>query len=74
MFQLFQKSDPFSFSVFQPVLESWCELSGHTLLERYGMTEIGMALTNPLVEEMRLPGCVGKPFPGVEARIRGKGK
>jgi malonyl-CoA/methylmalonyl-CoA synthetase len=29
-----------------PVLERWRELSGHTLLERYGMTEIGMGLSN----------------------------
>jgi len=29
-------------------LERWKEISGHTLLERYGMTEIGMALSNPL--------------------------
>src|SRR5688572_30875280 len=29
-------------------LERWREISGHTLLERYGMTEIGMALANPL--------------------------
>ncbi|KAG8538074.1 hypothetical protein GDO81_023342, partial [Engystomops pustulosus] len=31
-----------------PILERWREITGHTLLERYGMTEIGMALTNPL--------------------------
>ena len=29
-------------------LERWREITGHTLLERYGMTEIGMALSNPL--------------------------
>ncbi len=29
------------------VLEEWQEISGHTLLERYGMTEIGMAISNP---------------------------
>jgi malonyl-CoA/methylmalonyl-CoA synthetase len=43
-------------------------LSGHVLLERYGMTELGMALGNPLHGERR-PGSVGVPFPGVEARI-----
>ena len=31
------------------ILERWREITGHTLLERYGMTEIGMALSNPLV-------------------------
>jgi malonyl-CoA/methylmalonyl-CoA synthetase len=49
-------------------LERWREISGHTLLERYGMTEIGMALANPLTGERR-PGCVGTPLPGVEVRI-----
>lgn len=41
---------------------------GHTLLERYGMTETGMNLSNPLHGERRL-GSVGLPLPGVEARI-----
>jgi malonyl-CoA/methylmalonyl-CoA synthetase len=30
------------------VFHRWKEISGHHLLERYGMTEIGMALSNPL--------------------------
>src|SRR5690606_33428361 len=29
-------------------LERWQAISGHVLLERYGMTEIGMAISNPL--------------------------
>jgi malonyl-CoA/methylmalonyl-CoA synthetase len=41
---------------------------GHTLLERYGMTETGMNLSNPLQGERRI-GSVGLPLPGVEARI-----
>ena len=49
-------------------LERWREISGHTLLERYGMTEIGMALANPLNGERR-PGRVGTPLPGVEVRL-----
>jgi malonyl-CoA/methylmalonyl-CoA synthetase len=44
------------------------EVFGHTLLERYGMTETGMNLSNPLEGERR-PGSVGLPLPGVEARI-----
>ncbi|XP_075432918.1 malonate--CoA ligase ACSF3, mitochondrial isoform X2 [Ascaphus truei] len=51
-----------------PVLERWREISGHTLLERYGMTEIGMALSNPLTGT-RVPGSVGNPLPGVEVCI-----
>jgi malonyl-CoA/methylmalonyl-CoA synthetase len=50
------------------MLERWREISGHTLLERYGMTEIGMALANPLRGERR-PGFVGVPLPGVDARL-----
>jgi malonyl-CoA/methylmalonyl-CoA synthetase len=41
---------------------------GHTLLERYGMTETGMNLSNPLHGERRV-GSVGLPLPGVQARI-----
>lgn len=39
-----------------PVLEKWKNITGHVLLERYGMTEIGMALSNPLTAAARLPG------------------
>ncbi len=49
-------------------LERWREISGHVLLERYGMTEIGMALGNPLHGERR-PGFVGTPLPGVEVHL-----
>jgi malonyl-CoA/methylmalonyl-CoA synthetase len=49
-------------------LERWREITGHTLLERYGMTEIGMALSNPIDGE-RLPGHVGQPLPDVEVRV-----
>jgi malonyl-CoA/methylmalonyl-CoA synthetase len=49
-------------------LERWREITGHTLLERYGMTELGMALSNPLAGERR-PGFVGQPLPGVEVRL-----
>ncbi|MCS6861121.1 MAG: acyl-CoA synthetase [Abditibacteriales bacterium] len=50
------------------VLEKWKHISGHVLLERYGMTETGMVLANPL-HGPRLPGCVGTPLPGVEVRL-----
>jgi malonyl-CoA/methylmalonyl-CoA synthetase len=49
-------------------LERWRDISGHTLLERYGMTELGMVLSNPLHGERR-PGFVGVPLPGVEVRL-----
>jgi malonyl-CoA/methylmalonyl-CoA synthetase len=53
-------------------LERWREISGHVLLERYGMTEIGMALSNPLHGERR-PGFVGVPLPGVDVRLVDEG-
>lgn len=53
-------------------LEKWKELSGHMLLERYGMTEIGMALGNTL--QKRVPGHVGFPFPGVEVSQTAEGE
>jgi malonyl-CoA/methylmalonyl-CoA synthetase len=42
--------------------------TGHTILERYGMTETGMNTANPLGGE-RVPGSVGQPLPGVSVRI-----
>ncbi|MGD8319506.1 MAG: acyl-CoA synthetase [Gemmatimonadota bacterium] len=51
-----------------PTLERWERITGQRLLERYGMTEIGMGLSNPLDGERR-PGHVGRPLPGVEARL-----
>ena len=50
------------------VLKKWKHISGHVLLERYGMTEIGMALSNPL-HGKRVPGYVGKPLPGIQIRL-----
>jgi malonyl-CoA/methylmalonyl-CoA synthetase len=44
------------------------ETFGHTLLERYGMSETIMLLSNPLQGERRV-GSVGHPLPGVEIRI-----
>ncbi|MCG3148865.1 MAG: Long-chain-fatty-acid--CoA ligase [Verrucomicrobiae bacterium] len=52
-------------------LERWRELTGHTLLERYGMTETGMILSNPLHGERR-PGYVGTPLPGIEVKLVGE--
>jgi malonyl-CoA/methylmalonyl-CoA synthetase len=51
-----------------PILESWKDISGHFLLERYGMTEAGMILSNPL-HGIRKVGYVGKPLSGVECKV-----
>jgi malonyl-CoA/methylmalonyl-CoA synthetase len=42
--------------------------TGHTILERYGMTETGMNSSNPYDGERR-GGTVGMPLPGVEVRV-----
>jgi len=49
-------------------LERWREITGLTLLERYGMTETGMILSNPLDGD-RVAGHVGRPMPGVDVRL-----
>lgn len=49
-------------------MQEWEAITGHRLLERYGMTEFVMALSNPLKGE-RKPGTVGKPFPGIQVKI-----
>lgn len=51
------------------VHQQWTALTGQELLERYGMTEIGMAISN-LYRGERRPGSVGAPLPGVEARLK----
>jgi malonyl-CoA/methylmalonyl-CoA synthetase len=59
-----------------PLLEStftaFQQRTGHTILERYGMTEAVMVTSNPY-EGPRRPGTVGPPLPGVDVRIVDEG-
>jgi malonyl-CoA/methylmalonyl-CoA synthetase len=55
------------------VLEEFRERFGHTILERYGMTETMMNLSNPYAGERR-PGTVGFPLPGISAKIDDTGE
>jgi len=48
------------------ILEKWEHITGHPLLERYGTTEIGTALSSPHPPLLRQPGHVGRPLPGVD--------
>ncbi len=50
------------------VLEEFRELFGHTILERYGMSETMMNLSNPYAGERRA-GTVGFPLPGISVRL-----
>lgn len=50
------------------LFEQWRALTGQRLLERYGMTEIGMALSNPYRGERRA-GYVGQALPGVDVQL-----
>ncbi len=52
------------------VMNRFHRLFGHTILERYGMTETFMNVSNPYVGERRA-GSVGFPLPGVSVRIEG---
>ena len=47
---------------------AWREKTGHTILERYGMTETNMNTSNPYVGE-RIAGTVGKPLKDIEIRV-----
>src|SRR6478735_195926 len=51
----------------------WRERTGHTILERYGMSETVMLASNPYDAKLgeRRGGTVGFPLPGVELRVRG---
>ena len=53
-----------------PTKKAWADLSGgNVLLERYGMTEAGMALSCGLANADRVDGSVGWPLPSVEVRL-----
>ena len=53
-----------------PTKTAWKDLSGgNVLLERFGMTEVGMAISCGLDFTDRVDGSVGWPLPGVEARL-----
>jgi malonyl-CoA/methylmalonyl-CoA synthetase len=50
---------------------AWRARTGHTILERYGMSETVMLSSNPCdaADGVRLGGTVGKPLPGVQLRV-----
>jgi malonyl-CoA/methylmalonyl-CoA synthetase len=58
----------------------WQQRTGHTILERYGMSETAMLTSNPYRADVRFGGqserrggTVGFPLPGVGVRVRGEG-
>jgi malonyl-CoA/methylmalonyl-CoA synthetase len=52
--------------------KAWQERTGHTILERYGMSETAMLTSNPYDGERR-GGTVGFALPGVTLRVQGDG-
>jgi malonyl-CoA/methylmalonyl-CoA synthetase len=52
--------------------KAWQERTGHTILERYGMSETAMLTSNPYEGERR-GGTVGFALPGVTLRVQGDG-
>ncbi|KAJ2746778.1 hypothetical protein GGI20_001108 [Coemansia sp. BCRC 34301] len=52
------------------VFRQWQQATGQVMLERYGMSEIGMALSNDAANPAeRRAGSVGKPLPSVKVRL-----
>ena len=52
--------------------EEWRQRTGHTILERYGMSETVMLTSNPYrPESARRGGTVGTALPGVGLRVQG---
>ena len=51
------------------VFTDWESITGHRLLERYGMTEIGMALSNPLRRRASPGHRRTRPCPGSLVRL-----
>ncbi|MEY3428333.1 MAG: Long-chain-fatty-acid--CoA ligase, partial [Pseudomonadota bacterium] len=56
----------------------WQQRTGHTILERYGMSETVMLTSNPYAADKRhggqterRGGTVGFPLPGVKLRVQG---
>jgi len=52
--------------------DDWFQLTNYKILERYGMTEVGMALTNPFIETeccKRIAGTVGRPVGDIQVRL-----
>jgi malonyl-CoA/methylmalonyl-CoA synthetase len=54
------------------VLEEFRARYGHTILERYGMSETLMIMSNPYAGERR-PGSVGLPLPGISVLLLNPG-
>lgn len=52
----------------ESVFDDFRKRTGHTILERYGMTETCMNTSNPL-DGRRVAGTVGRSLPGVETRV-----
>ena len=53
----------------EPLFNRFREQTGHTILERYGMTEAGMITSNPYASERRIAKSVGYPLSGIQLRI-----
>ena len=53
--------------------DAWTQRTGHTILERYGMSETVMLTSNPCRPQdgLRVGGTVGYALPGVDVRVQG---
>lgn len=55
----------------EETFEDFAKRSGYKIMERYGMSETGMLMSNPLDSE-RVPGTVGFALPELEYRVCGE--
>ncbi|PYI11830.1 acetyl-CoA synthetase-like protein [Aspergillus sclerotiicarbonarius CBS 121057] len=55
-----------------PIKTKFAAITGQVLLERFGMTEIGMGISCGLDVDKRIDGSVGWPLPGVQVRLTDK--
>ncbi len=54
------------------LFDRFASLTGHRILERYGMTETGMNTSNPIDPGGRKAKSVGYPLPGIAIRVTGR--
>jgi malonyl-CoA/methylmalonyl-CoA synthetase len=52
------------------VFNEWKQRTGHSILERYGMSETTMLTSNPYQSDQRRGGTVGFALPGVSLRVQ----
>jgi long-chain acyl-CoA synthetase len=53
----------------RPWATAFQEATGHRIVEGYGLTEAGPVVTSTPIDDITVPGSVGRPLPGIELRL-----